>query len=358
MDRHDLPGVTAQDVAEAHQQDLKIQHLYNCRALTYWFDEERQTAFCLIEAPTKESVKELHKNAHGLVPHQIVEVDNQVVESFLGRIKDPDDIRHDSSLYLKESALRFLLAFRYFFIGQSSNQTQDNILAEIQVVLKKHNGRLADRIGNTELCSFTAAEDAIKCANEVRHLVLATNNSGISRNKIKLGLYAGTPIDNDTNFFGHSINMSKYLCFVSNNNGIMVSHTVKDYCQHKGLECCKGIDGLKLLAPMEERFLAQLGKKLDQLGHLPGFTINDLAIELGLSKSQLYRNVVALSEISPNELIKEFKLDNALVMLERQHKTIAEVSFENGFGSPSYFSKCFKKRFGISPSSYLASSIG
>ncbi len=42
MDRHDLPGVTAKDVAEAHQKDLKIQEAHGCRALTYWFDEERE----------------------------------------------------------------------------------------------------------------------------------------------------------------------------------------------------------------------------------------------------------------------------------------------------------------------------
>ncbi|WP_289053947.1 DUF4242 domain-containing protein [Carboxylicivirga marina] len=76
MDRLDLPGVTAKDVAEAHQKDLKIQDDYGCRAITYWFDEERQTAFCLIEAPDKGAVKAMHEHAHGLVPHQIIEVNN------------------------------------------------------------------------------------------------------------------------------------------------------------------------------------------------------------------------------------------------------------------------------------------
>ena len=46
MDRHDIPGATAKDVAEAHKQDLAIQDDFNCRALTYWFDEEKGMAFC------------------------------------------------------------------------------------------------------------------------------------------------------------------------------------------------------------------------------------------------------------------------------------------------------------------------
>ncbi len=63
MDRHDIPGITAMDVAEAHKQDLMIQDKYDCRALTYWFDEKRGTAFCLIEAPRKDAVERMHDEA-------------------------------------------------------------------------------------------------------------------------------------------------------------------------------------------------------------------------------------------------------------------------------------------------------
>ena len=88
MDRHDLAAVTAKDVAEAHREDLKIQDNYNCKGLTYWFDEKRGTAFCLVEAPNADCVKEMHDQAHGLIPHQIIEVESNVVNAFLGRIED------------------------------------------------------------------------------------------------------------------------------------------------------------------------------------------------------------------------------------------------------------------------------
>ncbi len=55
MDRHDLSdAVTAEHIARLHQEDLKIQDQFGCRGLTYWFDEKRKTAFCLIEAPNEE----------------------------------------------------------------------------------------------------------------------------------------------------------------------------------------------------------------------------------------------------------------------------------------------------------------
>ena len=89
MDVHIVPGVKAKDVAEAHKMDLLHQAEYGCKAMTYWVDEKRETIFCLVEAPEKYAVEEMHRKAHGLIPNKIIEVSSEVVESFLGRIYDP-----------------------------------------------------------------------------------------------------------------------------------------------------------------------------------------------------------------------------------------------------------------------------
>src|SRR5215467_4676853 len=91
MDVHLVPGVKAKDVAEAHRKDLLHQEEYNCKCMTYWIDEQRESIFCLIEAPEKSVVEELHRKAHGLIPNKIIEVNNNLVESFLGRIYDPSE---------------------------------------------------------------------------------------------------------------------------------------------------------------------------------------------------------------------------------------------------------------------------
>ena len=75
MDRHDIQGSTADEAAQAHRSDLEVQARHHCRALTYWYDEPRGTAFCLVEAPSKASVHDMHREAHGLIPNQIIEVD-------------------------------------------------------------------------------------------------------------------------------------------------------------------------------------------------------------------------------------------------------------------------------------------
>ena len=91
MDLHIVPGVTAKDVAHAHNMDVLIEKDHSCKCLTYWIDEVRGHAFCLIDAPTKENVIEMHSKAHGLVPHKIIEVESSLVQAFLGRITDPEN---------------------------------------------------------------------------------------------------------------------------------------------------------------------------------------------------------------------------------------------------------------------------
>ena len=98
MDRHFVEGATRSAVAHAHEKDLAIQHKYPVKFLTYWFDEPRCTAFCLIEAPDKETLQRAHDEAHGLVPNEIVEVDPAIVEAFLGRVQDPVVSRPDGKV--------------------------------------------------------------------------------------------------------------------------------------------------------------------------------------------------------------------------------------------------------------------
>ena len=90
MDRHELAGTTAEEVAQAHLKDLAIQDRYGVKFLTYWFDEARGTTFCLVQSPDKETANRVHREAHGDVAYTMIEVELSAVEAFLGRIRDPE----------------------------------------------------------------------------------------------------------------------------------------------------------------------------------------------------------------------------------------------------------------------------
>lgn len=89
MDRHYVEGATHHAIENAHEKDLYVQDKYRLKFLTYWFDELRCTAFCLVHAPNKEVIHQAHAEAHGAIPNEIIEVDPSIVEAFLGRVNDP-----------------------------------------------------------------------------------------------------------------------------------------------------------------------------------------------------------------------------------------------------------------------------
>src|SRR5262249_7757408 len=97
MDRHDMRGVTAENVAEAHRRDLEIQDKYGVKYMTYWYDQARGTGFCLVEAPNAATAAQCHREAHGMIPSDIIPVDLAAVEAFLGRIGDPRLTAHAHS---------------------------------------------------------------------------------------------------------------------------------------------------------------------------------------------------------------------------------------------------------------------
>jgi len=79
-------------------------------------------------------------------------------------------------------------------------------------------------------------------------------------------------------------------------------------------------------------------------------SVDDLAAKMNLSRVQLYRKVKAITGSSPNELLRTARLNRGYQLLVKTDKTVSEVAYEVGFTAPSYFTKCFKDEFGMSPS--------
>jgi YesN/AraC family two-component response regulator len=77
--------------------------------------------------------------------------------------------------------------------------------------------------------------------------------------------------------------------------------------------------------------------------------MEDLGDELGLSRVQLYRKVKALTGLTPVELLRKMRLQQAYALLLNSDKSVSEICYEVGFGTPSYFASCFKKEFDIYP---------
>ena len=201
MDRHDIGSATAEELAEAHHKDIGVQDHHSCRAITYWHDEARGTAFCLIEAPSPSAVREMHAEAHGLVPNQVIEVDPSTVAQFLGRLTDPDASEGEP---VRESGFRALL-----FVDMVGSTDITRALGDsaalglvrryrdiVRTALVDHGGREVDRAGDGFLTSFESAYDAVTCAISMQRGFSKENEAREDdvRLRARVGIGAGEPV--------------------------------------------------------------------------------------------------------------------------------------------------------------------
>ncbi|MGK7397804.1 MAG: response regulator [Candidatus Cyclobacteriaceae bacterium M3_2C_046] len=103
----------------------------------------------------------------------------------------------------------------------------------------------------------------------------------------------------------------------------------------------------------EEQFLEKVRQILDNFLTDGNFNARQFSEEMGMSRMQLHRKLKALTGFTANELILTHRLDMAARLLKSNHATVAEICYLAGFNDPSYFSKCFKDKFHVSPSDYL-----
>lgn len=103
------------------------------------------------------------------------------------------------------------------------------------------------------------------------------------------------------------------------------------------------------LCSQDKTFVTRLREIIQQHLADSDFSVERLGEEIGLSRVQLYRKVKVLTGKTPVELLRKARLTKARTMVTTTDRSIAEIAYATGFTSPSYFNKCFKDEFGVSP---------
>lgn len=358
MDIHQVPGAQAQDLAEAHSKDLLIQDEFQCKCITYWLDESRGSAFCLIEAPNMAAVTEIHRKSHGFVPNKVIEVKHDIVESFLGRIHDPEDaVVLDNGLkMINDPAFRILLVtditdpllLKNKLGSEKSNELLSRQNKMIRKELAAHKGREVEYAGTGFIVSFSSAEQAVQTALAIQQSLSAEERASTG---FKIAIHAGEPVSKSDKIFGDTIQLAKYLCTVTGHDQIVISTAVKELLASDFL--FENKKSFLTPSPQDEALLESLFNILEKNWQDSDFTILHFCKKMSMSKSQLYRKTTALWNLAPSQLLQEFRLVKAKDLLKSQSGNIAQTTFDSGFTSPSYFTKCFKKKFGLLPAGYL-----
>jgi class 3 adenylate cyclase len=235
MDRHNMSGASAEEVADAHRKDLEIQVKYGVRYLTYWFDQQRGTVFCLADAPDRGAAERVHREAHGDVAADIIEVQLSAVEAFLGRIGDP---AQGAGVAGSDTAVRAVMFTDIVGSTEMTGRLGDRLALEIVRAhdalvhrsLERCGGRKVKHTGDGIMAAFDQAERALRCAATIQDQVRAYNFGAGEPLHVRIGLDSGEPVADSDDLFGSTVQLAARICGMAEADGILVSQAVRASC--------------------------------------------------------------------------------------------------------------------------------
>ena len=229
MDRHDLPGVTAEQVAQAHVADVAVQAKYDVRFLAYWFDADRSQAFCLANAPTAEAVSAVHTESHGLIASETISVSEDNVLRLLGSMVGTVDDAPRSSPFrtILFTDLQDSTSILHD-IGQSAFML---LLTEHDLIIRRAlvpaRGREVKHTGDGIMAAFDDVPSALECSLAIQAGFASRITEPPSPElHVRIGIAAGEPVDHNNDLFGSTVHLAKRICDAAVAGHILVSDVV------------------------------------------------------------------------------------------------------------------------------------
>jgi DNA-binding CsgD family transcriptional regulator len=225
MDRHELGSVTPQELAQAHICDLEVQDKYGVKFVTYWYHYGAATGFCLLEAPNRTAVESAHREAHGNLACEIIEVDWDVVEGFMGRIREPGP-----GEAWEEPPLRAIVCTNLGDANLSSRATE----RVVRQGLRARGGRDIDRDEGVVGC-FPSVVAALEygLAMQQSFVPLASLYSRAPV-RARVGIEVGEPVTEGFGLFGSAIETAASLCAVAQPGETLVTAQVGKLTRESG----------------------------------------------------------------------------------------------------------------------------
>ena len=248
MDIHNLDeGTTAEDVAKAHAKDMETQKKYGVEYTKYWVNENGKKVFCLAHAPSAEAAEQVHREAHGLMPDKIIEIQPELAEGFLGGVETNAAgaaVFPGGGADARDPGIRTIL---FTDVVNSTTLTQslgdEAALALLGVhdtivrdALSALGGREVKHTGDGIMASFVSAAGAVRCAIQIQRELEKHAQANPERPlKVRVGAAAGEPVEQNNDLFGSTVQLAARLCAHAQPEQILVSNAIPDLCIGKGL---------------------------------------------------------------------------------------------------------------------------
>jgi class 3 adenylate cyclase len=243
MDRHDVPGVTAEEVAQAHLSEPGMEAKYGVQFLAYWFDADHGEVFCLAKSPASETLEAVHREAHGLVPNEIIGVSEDDVLRFLGRINDPVD--EDQTANPFRTILFTDLQGSTSLLQAAGESAFMVLLTEHDLIIRRalvaSRGREVKHTGDGIMASFDDVASALECSMAIQDGFEARASQGAAPElRVRIGIAAGEPVDRNDDLFGSTVNLASRICDAADAGHILTSDLVRELGSESGSSFDRG----------------------------------------------------------------------------------------------------------------------
>lgn len=242
-------NATPEELAAAHDLDVATQDKYGVKYHKYWFDPERGTVYCYVEAPDEESCHAVHEEAHGMMADQLIRVDPRQVEVFLGDgTESPDGtaLRPDGSL---DPAFRVILVTRIANLAAVESRMGDGVGAAlvqrhdeiVRDALGRCGGREARHTGEGLTACFSSTREAMRCAGAILKAAEHAQDGAADPNEVPdpgigIGMTVGEPVERNYSLFGVSVNLAGRIAELAEPGEILVSDGVRELAGGNGFD--------------------------------------------------------------------------------------------------------------------------
>ena len=228
-------------------------------------------------------------------------------------------------------------------------------------VIHRYQGRILQQLENDCIvATFYTPESAVQCAVSIKNLfnqqIVDSKDNGWYI-KFKMGISVGQPVtEHENRIFEKAVRQSYRFCKIADNGEIMTSILVGKL----SLFCDEEIEkkSVHVINEVEESFLDSLFTIIEDNFPDENFNVGELSHQIGVSRPHLYRKIINLTGKSPILFIRDLKMSRALFLIKQRKKNITEIALDVGISNPSYFAKCFQKKYGILPSQIVSSLAG
>lgn len=347
MDIHTVQSdsFTIEDVVKAHFKDLAVQEKFGVIQHKYWVNVESNMIFCLIEGPSKKACNEVHLKAHGESACNIVEVSDDEFNYFINvGTKNKNDLAHTLYGKIDKGYRTIQLICVHDFTGTFTNYIQ-----KLYRLIKNYEGTIVPDLNDDIMVVFVSASNAILCTIAINDFLMSISD----HIEFKLALVTGNPVDEiGANLFESTKKKIRHLNNIGSCGLICMDDTTKLASDKEPNSPKINQADFRMIHEADFLFLDKMFHILNDELYKSDFKSKALYSLLAMSKSRAYRKMKALTGMASNKLIQELRLHQSLKFLKKKSKTISEIAYDLGFSSPTYFTRVFRKRFGILPTSF------